>query len=407
MSDLLNWRSSGNDNQETSDQHQHQQQPVSSQLVAFNFSRANVQVQPTVTPPSKTFLIKKKGDVIEKTITFYLGDCNKVFEKACRMYKIITKENYVLHYPLRQADGTSRRMTLSMDEFIEEQCTSFYRTCEEYSLLLLEEVIVSKARPLKPHECLFKTIMTKNFTVDDRFYATLAEHPVQLCEKFLEKRNYISLLLGRECGNLLNHGYYLCHIRGCQKLIKFGSFCNLTLMISHIRRHSKDGNECAQTLMRRHCYLTQDSKQNWKKVHHLEKEIDQLNQSELSQQSLAVNTSGMFFVENGLKFKGAHLLLDVEIVFKLAIGDKSALNLTDIPSTSKQIQSFYTKKSELAFKSQTKAKSADSKAQVDEELPGRNSNGEESDGDEDEDVNSAKKKNKSICLSSSDEDDSD
>ena len=92
-----------------------------------------------MTPPMKTFVIKKIGDVAEKTISFKEEDCKKVFEKACKMYKVST-EKYVLHYPLRQSDGKSRRMTISLDEFVHEQCTSFYRTCEEYSQLILEEV---------------------------------------------------------------------------------------------------------------------------------------------------------------------------------------------------------------------------------------------------------------------------
>ena len=161
----------------------------------------------------------------------------------------------VLHYPLRQSDGKSRRMTV--DEFIEEQCISFYRTCEEYSQLILEEVVISNARAMKPHERLFKTIMTKNFTIDKMFYDTLAEYPVQLCEKFLEKRRYLNLLLGRECGNFLNHGYFICHIRDCQKLIKLGAFCKINLIIKH--------EHCA-VLLRRHNHLIKGSKAyNWKK----------------------------------------------------------------------------------------------------------------------------------------------
>ena len=417
---MFSWRSSDNQAPDDEQEHQESSQENSSQLSSFNFAQANVQVQPTAAPQMKTFLIKKVGDVTERTISFNHHQCKQAFEKACKMYKV-PKEKYVLHYALRQSDGKSRRMTISLDEFVEEQCTSFYRTCEEYSQLLLEEVVVSNARAMKPHERLFKAIMTKNFTVDKRFYDTLAEYPAQLCEKFVEKRRYLNLLLGRECGNFLNHGYFLCHLKGCQKLIKLGAFCNISLIITHFRQHSKDGNEHCGVLLRRHDHLIKGSKaHNWKKVYDLPNEIRELNGAkDKFGKSLEVNLDGMFFfVEKGLKFKGAHLLVDTEIVVKLAKGDMTALDSTEIPSTSKRIeQSFYARK---ASKLKKKAASTTEIQAIPDEIPGGSGDAGEpdpeiddeddtsanliSDSDDDEDIGKRNRKRKSNHLISPDDD---
>ena len=268
-------------------------------------------------------------------------------------------------------------------------------------------------------ERLFKTIMTKNFTVDKRFYDTLAEYPAQLCEKFIEKRRYLNLLLGRECGNFLNHGYFLCHLRGCQKLIKLGSFCNISLIITHFRQHSKDGNEHCAVLLLRHDYLTKGSKaHNWKKVHDLPTEILELNGAkDKFGKSLEINIDGMFFVEKGLKFKGAHLLVDAEIIAKLAKGDITALSSPEIPSTSKRIQQyFYARK---ASQLKNKAASTTEIQAIPDEIPGGSGDAGEpdleidneddtpatliSDSDDDEDIGTRNKKRQSNHLISPDD----
>ena len=266
-------------------------------------------------------------------------------------------------------------------------------------------------------ERLFKTIMTKNFTVDKRFYDTLAEYPAQLCEKFIEKRRYLNLLLGRECGNFLNHGYFLCHLRGCQKLIKLGSFCNISLIITHFRQHSKDGNEHCAVLLLRHDYLTKGSKAH-KKVYDLPTEILELNGAkDKFGKSLEINIDGMFFVEKGLKFKGAHLLVDAEIIAKLAKGDITALSSPEIPSTSKRIQQyFYARK---ASQLKNKAASTTEIQAIPDEIPGGSGDAGEpdleidneddtpatliSDSDDDEDIGTRNKKRQSNHLISPDD----
>ena len=238
----------------------------SAKLLSFDFSKASAPTQSGHAPQTKTFVIKRKGDITQTTVTFYATAMGSAFDKVCKLFKIEPK-NAILHYPLRMADNTEIKMTITMNEFTSDQCVALYRTCEEYSLLLIEEIVVaSSARLKRIGECLYSTTITKNFTVDGNFYEMLSENP-KLCQDFLDKRDYVCLLLGRSCNNFLNPAHFLCHVKGCGALVKLGSFLNLSLMLSHFKKHSKEGNLCCKTLMRRQHYLIRDHEgHNWRKV---------------------------------------------------------------------------------------------------------------------------------------------
>ena len=119
-----------------------------------------------------------------------------------------------------------------------------------------------------------------------------------------------------------------------------------------------DLNVCCQTLLCRHKYLTAGlpGRHNWRKVHHLADEIAELNQQMLENQTLAVDTAGKFFVEKGMRFQGAHYMLDIDIVSKLSKGDVSILSSTEIPDTTHQAQSQYVRKAQDLHKNQKKRK---------------------------------------------------
>lgn len=403
MGDPLSWRS-------TYSEEVRQEVPNHDpEFIEFDFSRSNEQVLPATPAASKTFLIRKEGDVADRTITIHNNEKGNSFAKMCQIFKVCM-DKYNLQYTLRLADGKARIITITNDDFVGEQCGAFYNTCKEYSLLTLKkkENEPSNARLMRPGERLYKTVMTKTFTVDERFYELLGESP-QLCEQYLEKQKFVSLLIGRDCSNLLNHGFFKCHINGCYQLIKLNAFCNLSQIFKHFKKHSSKGNTCAKTLLRRYSYLTRETSHNWRKIQDLDIELEELSNKFVEGHSLTVDVRGKFYVDKGMKFNGAHLMLDIGIVKKLALNDLSVLRSPEIPSTSNRVQSFYGKKAASTFFKKKSSKSSNEVTFV-EEVPGSSvitqvDSDEDNDNDVDENlsVHNIKKRKLNELTSSSDE----
>lgn len=89
---------------------------------------------------------------------------------------------------------------------------TFYLTYEEASKLI---IVPKENKPGRDYRMAIKQSLT--FAVDCRYYEYLQEN-VSVAEKSFAKRNYVNLILGKECNKSLNTVHYLCHIRSCDKV---------------------------------------------------------------------------------------------------------------------------------------------------------------------------------------------
>lgn len=72
-------------------------------------------------------------------MTIHSNEAAQSFNKVCDMYKM-KKEDCTLIYPLRLSSGQIKEMIITYNDFFEEQCKSFFKTCEELSSLITKKV---------------------------------------------------------------------------------------------------------------------------------------------------------------------------------------------------------------------------------------------------------------------------
>ena len=104
---------------------------------------------------------------------------------------------------------------------------TFFLTCEEEGskvIVIPSTETMNPPQDYRPTEYGYNTIVGPGFAVDRNFYEYLQEN-VSIVEKFLLKRQYINLVLGKVYNNFLSPTHFFCHIRGCKKELPLGG-CN-------------------------------------------------------------------------------------------------------------------------------------------------------------------------------------
>ena len=203
-----------------------------------------------------SFNVKLKGSALVHIMSWAASEVIDIFKDICEKLDI-QEDGVIIQYPLREEDGDAPAIiSIVNDRFVAKTLKAVFGTCEEFSTIIVDlPPSKSSSRGYRPCEMLYNTIIKKDFTVDVRFYELLLEHP-DTVEKFLTKRLYICLLLGKDCLNFVNPAVFICHIPGCQKLEKLGSFNNISRIIHHSKEHVQKKNQCAKTILKRHYFLT-------------------------------------------------------------------------------------------------------------------------------------------------------
>ena len=78
------------------------------------------------------------------------------------------------------------------------------------------------------------------------------EENLPVVEMFFLKRDYINLILGKECNNFLSPTHFFC---GCQKNMLLGGFNKITTIIKEMRHHAKNEDQSCKVFMRRHNHM--------------------------------------------------------------------------------------------------------------------------------------------------------
>ena len=339
------------------------------ELPQADLSRVNQRNREKYTLERKWFKIQRQGSLHVQTINVDVKDVYDVFNKICKMLKLEDKmDKVLLQYPQRnETVGLPDAITIAKDDFIEESLMTFYLTCEEGSKIIVVLDEENKARDYRTVEYGYNAIVKKTFTVDLRFYQYLEENP-DIAEKYLASRKYINLILGSNCMNYLNPAVYLCHIKGCEELVKLGSFNNVSKITSHIKKHSADNNVCCKAIIKRHNSLTKieetsletsskkkKKRKAWIPVIDFESAMAKLN-AEVGE----ADTNNKNFIEQGTKtkFKGQYWMVDLDILEKIVKRDQEALSsvaIAEVMPDRNRIDSYYTKAIHNNIRSRSRA----------------------------------------------------
>ena len=344
------------------------------ELPQVDLSRASSRNRTTETLARKWFKVQLKGTLQVVTVEINATEIDDAFSKICTRVKLVKNKNAVILYPQRTVQGVDE-ISIENDEFLKESLMHFYLTCEEGAKLLVTAEEDSSVRDYRPNEYGYNTIVRSTFTVDKRFYEYLQEN-VWIVEQFLAKRKFINLILGKDCMNFLNPAYFLCHIKGCEKLIPLGSFNNVSRITNHIKTHSAQGDTSCKTVMRRHKFLTKTATQHnttqssdessethahtdkdkkkkkakaWISVIDLATEMQKLESAidPASELPLEADITNKNFIEpdTTASFKGKHLLVNLSVLQKIVLHDTDALSSAAIHGVlnRNRIESYYTK----------------------------------------------------------------
>ena len=291
------------------------------ELPRLDVTNASTKRRCKTTIERKWFELQIQGTLQVTTANILVSEVEEAFSKICQIMKV-DENRYQVLYPQRSEDGGVDFITLSKDAFLKDALMTFYLTCEEGSKLILTPISISKdhKRDYRPVEYGYNTIIKKGFTVDKRYYEYLQENP-SVIEKFLAKRDYINLILGKECNNFLNPAHFRCPIQGCQKEVALGSFNNISRIVEHFRIHSRKGEPYAKSFMKRHNYMRQDV--NWVKAINFKEDLKKLDEEvepASTDNRVLIDPSGFG------KFKGKHLMLDLPILRKILLREPGALS---------------------------------------------------------------------------------
>ena len=210
----------------------------------------------------KWFKVQKKGTLQLMTVTIEAADVENAFAKICTKVKVDpVGASFV--YPLRTSEkGTHDDITVENGEDLNDSLMTFFLQCEEGSKLIINppKVLVEKTRDYRPTEYGYNTIVGPSFVINRHFYEYLQENHI-VVSKYLQKRDYLNLILGRVCQNFLSPSHFYCPIRGCkQELLPLGGFNKISTIVAHMRDHSRKGDSFGKRFLVRHQHLLKNER---------------------------------------------------------------------------------------------------------------------------------------------------
>ena len=340
------------------------------ELPRVDLSQASTRNRAETTLEHKWFKIQLKGSLQVLTVNVDAAEVGTAFTKICGKLNV-DEVGAMMVFPQRTQSGGMDEITVINDDYIHEALMNFYLTCEESSKIIVIPY-TKKANPprdYRPTEYGYNTIVGPTFAVDRTFYEYLQEK-LDVVEKFFHKREYINLILGRDCNNFLSPTHYLCPLRGCEKEVPLGGFNKISTIVKHMRTHSVKGDQFSKTFMRRHNHKLKSSNNQgqsstptetvstgtkkakkakkddcWVRV--LDFEAELLNLDEEVEPALTRNKLFIDPETTGEFNKGKHLMVDMSIMRKILMRDGDALAMLEKGKTVQTgINSFFGKAAE-------------------------------------------------------------
>ena len=304
--------------------------------LAFDFSNSNVRTSVTFEESLdyKKFMIRRDCSIIESPIVFEKNRVDDIFNKIGRKYKDIKHiKDISLEYSVPLSNQKRKTFFVYNDDDAEENLKIFYSQAEEMSPYpLIVHVRKLGARKDRPNEMLYKTLMKKKFSCDTKLYEMLVDN-LDIAIKLKKNREFISVVMGRKCLNLLSPGHFYCHVRGCQKILILGGFCKLHIIERHWHEHqaqafSPDAHHSCADLVLRYAFLKTIGGKLWYTDFFgtFEEKITQMQTMMYEGKKLAAVEGNFNYILNDTKFEGRPLLVDEVILESIINGDRDALS---------------------------------------------------------------------------------
>ena len=318
----------------------------------YNFSNQNQWKGKDQQPESKAFLAYKDTDtkkILQSVGPFYKEDTGNILEMIAKQFNLKVNEVSV-QYELPNQNGSGTRMVLRYNKdkkIFDNSQLMFYCTTEDLSTIIIskEKKEVRVKRPIEELHTSFK----RHRVIHRDVYKNFLQEKI-IATYLMKLKNFRILMGSPTCMNLMNPGYFFCHIPACPAPeVELRSFNNTSSVIDHWKKHTRCSNiekfqedeSCVQ-LLRRYDFLKDKFKDYNEKdittvIEDLEVTCNAAKRS-LEIKDLMINKC-LVFKES--KFSSRDRLINEEVLRKLANGEESAL--LEIPEVN-NITSYFTKK---------------------------------------------------------------
>ena len=190
---------------------------------------------------NKMFFVRLiNGSQEEVAINIKKAEYKNIFSHVGKVMNIPQVTYIKISYVLKLKGGGEKEVTLVYNKdkkILDESLKMFYSQAVPCSTLLVGMVKPSKTRLTRPTEKIFDKYFSDYSAADKRFYQDMISSTV--AKQFILKTKYVRALMGSEkCVNLVSPGHFLCHVPGCNTLVKLKAFNDLTLMILHVKQHA-------------------------------------------------------------------------------------------------------------------------------------------------------------------------
>lgn len=325
----------------------------SNSLISYDFSSSNLRRSVTINDSleQKQFMIRRAESCIESPIIFSKHNLDDIFSKIGRKFKDIKQvKDISLEYSLVLSNGSRKAIYIFNDEDAVENLKIFYAQAEEMSPYpLIVHTSKLGGRKKRHNEVLYQETMKKSFSCDLKFYELLADN-LMIAINFKMSRELISLVMGRRCLNLLSPGHFVCHIRGCRKILVLGGFSKLQMVERHWHEHQLSSSEGAMScadLSLRYGYLKTKAGKRWSSEFSgtFEEKIAELETIFFQGKSLSLLKGNFTYIDSDSKFEGRPLLVDESILEGILNGDRDILSkVPKLPSIKSYFSQSQTRK---------------------------------------------------------------
>ena len=266
----------------------------------------------------------------ETTIIFSKQHIANIFEKIHAKYNMKKNElKKIIEYNLPLANGKMKTLYIENDDDKIENLTSFYCKMEELNTypLIIHKRKKDAKRDNRPIEKVYQALMVNFFSADLNFYQMFVDH-LDIAERFKSTRDYISLIMGEKCLNLVSPAHFYCHIKGCDTLIVLGYFSKLSLVIRHWDGHAvlEHDEGPGSDLARRYRYVEKEKGgKKWLLISDFQSRLEELNASIYNGKKLTITEGSYNFIGKDSKFNGRSFLIDENILEAILNCDHLAL----------------------------------------------------------------------------------
>ena len=293
--------------------------------------------------PAKTYRTKLREGKEVSTFRINKVDLEKkqVLTRMATKYKL--DEKLIAFQYAIMNNGVQDEYPMTVDKSCDvEDLKTFYCQTSNMDLLVVFEKpkVRGKQRKKRPCEVASSELkVSLKGGLNESFYRTL-EADYNLGDIYNRKRKYIQFLLGRDEGsNLLNPTNAICHVKHCMLVTSLKVSNNISTLLDHWKSHMKPlkttyHNSC-EVALRRNVFLGSKNSDPWKNIKYTIEEMEGMNDSAGDSLAIVQLTAGddCFIAENGKKFRGDSLMVDLTVLDSILKGESNAL--ASLPKTRK------------------------------------------------------------------------